>query len=95
MKLLSGDFSMRLELSLASLLSRAVAAVESDENGHSPQSPDCSIEDDDSEVEGPPFKKTSIKVRLDGQMIQVVETRIRINQGDAPINATVIQMETI
>ncbi len=91
---LSGKFSMRLELSLASLLSRVIAAAESDENGHSPQSPDHSIEDD-SGLSGLPFNKTSTKFNLNGHMIQVVETRICCSQGNTPIDATVIKMETL
>lgn len=95
MSLLSGNFSMRLELSLASLLSRAVAAVESDENNQSPPSPYSSAEGGESGVEGLPLKKTSIKVKLNGHMIQVVETQVCCNQGDVPINAAVIKMETL
>jgi hypothetical protein len=95
MNLLSGNFSMRLELSLVSLLSQAVAAVESGENHGPPPSPHFSIEGDESGVEGLPVKKTRTKVKLNGHFIQVVETQIRCKQGDVPINAAVIKMETL
>ena len=95
MNLLSGNFSVRLELSLTSLLSQAVAAVESGENHLSPLSAHLFIEGDESGVDGLPLKKSSIKAKLNCHMTQVVETHICCNRGDIPINAAVIKMETI
>jgi hypothetical protein len=66
--------------------------VESDENC---PSPDCSSEEGASGVKGLPLRKFSTKVALNGQMIQVMEARICCDNGDGPVNATVIKMETL
>jgi hypothetical protein len=92
MNLLSGNFSLQLDLTLESLLSRAVAAAESEENNPSPY---CSAEEGGSGVKGLPVRKSSTKVALNGQVIQVMEARICCDHGDGPITATVIEMETL
>ena len=93
MNLLSGNITVRLELSLASLLSRAVAAVEPGENHRSPLSAHFSIKGGESGVDDLPGKKADAKVKLNCHMIQVVETQICCNRGDVPVNATVFTME--
>jgi hypothetical protein len=86
---------MRLELSLASLLSQATALVESGEALLSPLSPDFSGENDQSEADSLPLKQSSSMIKLNGNVIQVVETQISCKLGDAPINAAIIKMEAL
>jgi hypothetical protein len=95
MNLLSGNFSLQLDLTLESLLSQAVAAIESGESNQSPSSTCSSAEEGKSGVKGLPLIRSSTKVALNGQMIQVMEAQICCNHGDGPINATVIKMETL
>jgi Ca-activated chloride channel family protein len=90
MKLLSGNLSMRLVLSLLLLLAQTFAAAEPGENSRSSLSPYFFIEGGDSGVESLPLKKTSTKAKLNGYMAHVVVTQIYRNQGDTPINATYI-----
>jgi hypothetical protein len=95
MNLLSGNFSLQLELTLESLLSQAVAAVGPDKDDQSPSSLNFSVEGDDSGGAGMPLEKSSTKLRLNGHLIQVVETQISCGRGDVPINASIIEMETL
>ncbi len=95
MNLLSGNLSVRLELSLTSLLSQAVVAVGSGENQRPPLSAHFSIESDESGVDDLSRKQDSAKVKLNCHLIQVVETKICCNRSNAPITAAVFKMETI
>lgn len=90
MNLLSGNFIMQLDLTLEALRSQFVGESESDVHDQSPLSPNNT-----AEVDGLPLKKISTKLALNGQMIQVLETQICCTQGDVPLNATVIEMETL
>jgi hypothetical protein len=95
MNLLSGNFTLQLELTLESLLSQVVAAVGSVEDNQSSSSLNVSVGGDDSEGAGMPLKKSSTKLRLNGRLIQVVETQVSCSRGDVPINASIIKMETL
>jgi hypothetical protein len=95
MNLLSGNFSLQLELTLASLLARAVESADPDEDGRSPSTGTTPPEEAGTGVGSPPLKRSSTKVALEGHLIQVEETRIGGTRGDASINASIIKMETL